>query len=217
MEHADPDATVTAADRAKPSKRRRNRPRRITIWNLCALLVLLLGGAVTLGAGYFWLDYWADTGVHIPIGVRHTVELPYGTTTLYYETGGNVPARNPLIKIRDPYGAWITPAPPPEAENFRMMFTGWSGRAVGRLVVDEEGSYTLLCNSPDAFSNEEIPVDDRLTMLKQPDTLSEARTIHKAILVTGASITILITLICYTLHLVTLHRRTVAHQSEHEQ
>jgi len=212
MEPVEQDREVSGTTASTAERGRR--PRRVTRWNIAALLILLLGGAGTLLAGQLWLLHWADTGVHIPINVRHAVDLPHGTTTVYYETGGRVPSRDPMLKIRDPYGVWIRARPPEQAGNFRMLFTGWSGRAVAQLNVDEEGTYTFFCSNPDALSLDEVPADDRIALLKEPDSLERARRIHKIILIAGASVTILLTIIAYAMHAATLHGRAAAQETE---
>lgn len=178
-----------------------------TIWNILALVVMVLGGLATLGAGQLWLQHWAGTGVRAPLGERRNVSLPHGTTVVYYESAVSVPDSNPMLKIRDAYGTWLKVAPPRESASYRLLFTGWSGRAIGEITVDESGTYIVTCTPPDFLDLNDIPPDDRLSFFKEPDTLVQANATYKTILIVGATITVLLTAVLYVFHYVTLHRR----------
>ncbi len=187
----------------------------ITIWNVVALLVIILGGLATLAAGQLYLHAWADSGIHVPVGGRYKVELPYGTSLVYYESSQEVPQRIPLLKVLDAYGAYakVQPIRDLESNNFRMMLTGWSGRATHTIEIDEEGTFTVSCSPADYFSNEDVPADDRVALFKEPNALEEAHATYKLILIVGATITAVLAFACYGMHFTAI-RRKAAHDHD---
>lgn len=201
------------SEQSSPVKPRRSHLRQVilhgsvTFWNLLALLVLLVGGVATLGAGQLWLRHWAQSGIHVPVGGTHNVPLPHGTTVVFYESAVSVPERDPSLKIRDAYGIWVNVRRITDSNNYRLMLSGWSGRAIGEVTLDEAGTYAITCTPLDFLNMNEVPEGDRVTLLKEPGTLAEANAIYKTILIIGASITVPLTAALYILHFVALQRK----------
>lgn len=195
-------------DRSGSRTRHRRRGGSITIWSVLALLVILIGGLATLGAGQLYLQHWVDSGIHVPVGGRYQVHLPYGSTLVYYESKHAVPRRTPLLKVLDSYNAYVGVEPlPDEQNNYRTLLTDWSGRAIHKVSLDEEGTFTVSCSPADYLDLDDIPPDDRVSFYKSPNTLAEAQAMYKSVLIVGATVTVLVAVGLYVLHFAKLRAR----------
>jgi hypothetical protein len=204
--------TCTRTPTARRHCTKRLRRASITAWNLFALAVIVLGGLATLGAGQLYLHRWVDSGIHVPVGGRFDVHLPYGRTLVYYESKQSVPSRTPLLKVLDAYNIYVAVQPiPDEDNNYHTAMTGWSGRAIHVIDIDEEGTFTVSCSAADYLSIEDIPPDDRVSFFKSPNTLEDAQAMYKTVLIIGASITVLLAVLLYVLHFAALRSRAAAH------
>ena len=81
-----------------------------TIWNILALLAILVGGGITLVISEGQIRHWAkETGTGFPVGQWANVELPYGEFIVYYESPVQVPSEY-LFQVIDEYGERMRPA-----------------------------------------------------------------------------------------------------------
>ncbi len=182
--------------------------KKYTIWNILALLTILIGGATTLIISEGQIRHWAkETGSAIPVGQWGDVDLDYGEFIVYYESPVQVPTEY-LFQVVDQYGDRMRPTPPPENESYRLLLDGWSGKAVGVLKIEEAGTYRLRCSNASVVSDADIPAEDRIVLMKTPRTWAEASQVRKQILVIGASITFAVFLILYIIHGLVLRARS---------
>ncbi|MDY7108026.1 MAG: hypothetical protein SYC29_05260 [Planctomycetota bacterium] len=183
----------------------------ITRWSVLALIVVLLGGAVTLLLGQLWLEQWARTGQRAAIGRDQTVDLPAGEMLVYYESNIAVPeVGSAKLAVRDPYGRRVRPTIPAEDNTFQMMLSDRCGRALWELNVVEPGEHTVRCFNVNFASDTDVPPGDRLVFGKQPGTVAQALVVRKTILIIGAGITLLLAAFLYIIHGVALQKRRAA-------
>jgi len=187
----------------------KNRP--ITKWSVLALIVVVVGGAITLLLGQLWLGQWAKTGQRLAVGSEQSVELPAGNVLVYYESSVAVPEiRTAKLSVLDPYGRRLRPIIPAEDHTFKLMFGGSSGRALWELEIVEPGVHTIRCFNNNFASDADVPAEDRVVFGKQPGSVAQAIAVRKTILITGAVITIALAVILYILHGLALRKRAAA-------
>jgi hypothetical protein len=179
----------------------------MTRWNRLALVVALGGAALTILGDQLHLRRWAQSGIRMPVGEATTIDLPEGDLVAYYESSVAVPNGNVLLAVRGADGAIVPPRLPYEESNFRVLMTGWSGRALWRLDGVRAGPYTVIANNPNFLSNEEVPPDDRIVFAKEPATFTAFDRRRKAVQLTGAGITVVATVLLYCLHVLALRSR----------
>lgn len=179
----------------------------ITKWNLLALLAALIGGGATLAADQLWLQNWWRSGVSFPIGQRTPVQLPAGPTRVYYESPVAAPVGDATLRIFDADNERLKVTSLDGAENYRLMFTGWSGRALWEVDIPAAGTYEMVCHNHNFLVDEDIPADDRVVFLKDPNSFKEVKTVRTIIQVTGATITMTAVIVLYLLHSLTLQKR----------
>lgn len=174
---------------------------------MLALLAALMGGGATLTADQLWLLNWSRSGVGFPIGQRATIQLPAGATRVYYESPVAVPISDATLRVLDADEERLPTRTPSGDDNYRLMFSGWSGRALWEVNVPTAGTYAIICHNHNFMSDKDIPADDRVVFLKDPNQFSEVKTVRTIIQVTGATITMTAVIILYMLHSLTLQRR----------
>ena len=182
----------------------------ISKWNVLALLVAFVGTGATLAADQIWLMNWSRSGVFFPIGQRTPVQLPAGPTRVYYESPVAVPVGDATLRIFDGDGERLPTRGLDGQDNYRLMFTGWSGRALWEVNVPAAGTYSMVCNNYNFMNDEDIPIGDRVVFLKQPNSFKEVKTVRTIVQVTGATITMTAVIVLYLLHSVTLQKRKKA-------
>ncbi len=179
----------------------------ITKWNLLALLAAFAGGGATLGLDQIWLNNWVNSGNTFAIGQRVSTHLPAGTTRVYYESAVAVPVGDASLRVIDADGERMPVRLLDGDENYRLLFSGWSGRALWEVNVPAAATYEIVCHNHNFMSDADIPAEDRVVFLKQPDSFKEVKTFRTIIQVTGATITMTAVIILYLLHSLTLQRR----------
>ena len=177
---------------------------------MLALLVAFVGAAATLAADQIWLMNWARSGVFFPIGQRTPVQLPAGLTRVYYESPVAVPIGDATLRIFDGEGERLPTRGLDDQDSYRLMFTGWSGRALWEVNVAAAGTYSMVCNNYNFMNDEDIPIEDRVVFLKQPNSFKEVKTVRTIVQVTGATITMTAVIVLYLLHSLTLQKRKKA-------
>jgi len=182
----------------------------ISKWNVLALLAAFVGTGATLAADQIWLMNWSRSGVSFPIGQRTPVQLPAGPTRVYYESPVAVPVGDATLRIFDSEGERLPTRGLDGQDNYRLMFTGWSGRALWEVNVPAAGTYSMVCNNYNFMNDEDIPIGDRVVFLKQPNSFKEVKTVRTIVQVTGATITMTAVIVLYLLHSVTLQKRKKA-------
>lgn len=180
--------------------------RPITIWSVLALLWVVVGGGLTILLDQLWIHSWAKSGVAAPVGELFNIDLEPGRTLLYYESPSAVP-QTTRVHMFNPYQEQIYPQPPAEERSYNMLLTGWSGKAVAEIDVDEVGTYRIVCYNTSVLSDDDIPAEDRIVLKKKPASLTEALTIRRIIQIGGATIVLLGAIGLYIIHGITLHRR----------
>lgn len=187
----------------------------ITVWNVAALAVMVIGAAATLLAAHVWMEHWAQTGVHLPVGQRTRIALPAGETMVFYESRYTVPSSLASLHIVSPQGERIHPETFDGDDNYRMRGSGLSGRALWRVHLPIDGVYDIGCYNANYLSNDAIPVDDRVTMFKAPNTLAAAGLIQTGIHIGGGTMTVALAAALYTLHAFSLKRRRLQEAESH--
>ena len=190
---------------ATPIARRDN----ITKWNVLALVIVISGGVITLGLAQLWVVHWSRTGVRLPLNARHTISLPAGESLVYYESPHSVPSGRATLQLYDPAGERSRVPIVTEDLSFRVHFTGLSGRALWALDIPEPGDYVVIATNENVLSDNDLPPEDHVVFLKSPNSLHETRAVQKGIMITGGSITLVLTIICYLLHLSVVSRRAL--------
>ncbi len=178
---------------------------------MLALLVALGGAAITLGLDQLWLNNWFRSGQTFAIGQRATVQLPAGSTLVYYESPVAAPVGDVMLRIFDADNERLRVENLDESQtgdlSYRLLLTGWSGRALWRVNIPAAGAYGMICNNHNFMSDADIPAADRVVFLKQPDSFKEVKTVRTIIQVTGATITMTAVILFYLLHSLTLQKR----------
>jgi len=170
-------------------------------------VAVLVGGAVTLGADYIWLDNWMQTGLRFPVGQQASVRLPRGQTLVYYESPLRAPVGDVTLTLLDEDGERVrTPAAPGDV-SYSLLYTGWTGRALWLLDLPATATYTFKVNNYNFADDREIPSEDRVVFLREPNAFEEVRVVHVFVLVTGATITMTLVIVLYVLHHRALSRR----------
>jgi hypothetical protein len=179
----------------------------ITKWNMLALVAAALGAALTLGLDQLWLHNWARSGVSLPIGQRTPVNLPSGPTIVYYESPVAVPVADATLRVFDADDERIRVNALDGSLNYRLLLSGWSGRALWEVDAPAAGGYTLVCHNHNFLSDSEIPAEDRVVVLKQPNSFKDVALVRTIIQVTGATLTMTSVIILYLLHSLALKKR----------
>lgn len=179
----------------------------ITKWNILALLAALCGGGATLAADQLWLLNWSRSGVPFPISQRVPLHLPPGPTLVYYESPVAVPTTDATLRVFDVDGERLPVKTTAGDASYHLFFTGWSGRALWEVDVPVAGDYEILCHNHNFLSDRDIPADDRVVFLKEPNSFREVKTVRTIIQVTGATITMTAVIVLYLLHSLTLQKR----------
>jgi hypothetical protein len=187
------------------------KPRPITKWSVLALVCVVVGASGTIIIDQVWLNAWVNSGKHFPVGQWSAVELPPGSTLVYYESPESVPLSDATLFLTDPEGDRVRTAQITEDINYRVLLSGWSGRALWRLNISKPGVYRFRCSNHNFEDDSQIPAEDRLTFLKSPATLSEVTAVRKFIQITGATITMTVVVMLYLMHGLALKRRDNGH------
>ncbi len=164
------------------------------------MLVLVIGAAAICTFDQWQLQRWVASGTSIQIGKRTLISLPAGKSLAYYESPNAVPVSNVALDLRDENGEWFYVEPPTTDISFRLMFGGWSGRALWQLDMPAQGEYFVTCRNHNVTDDSEIPPEDRVAFLKQPDSVEELSTGRKIWQVTAATLVFTLTVACYMLH-----------------
>lgn len=175
------------------------------------LLIIVVGTVAVFTIGQVYFMRWAQSGVHLPVGQRTPVELPAERILVYYESPHSLPSTRCSIYVTDPYNERILPGTPVDPNEYRVRWNDWQGRALWYLDLQEEGEYEIFCTNANFASDSEVPAEDRLALLKTPETVATVNA-HVAVLkVSIGSATFVLAMICYGLHALTLrHRRQKA-------
>lgn len=171
------------------------------------MLVVLAGTICTLGLDQAWLRSWVNSGRSYPLSQRLTIDLPPGKSLVYYESPDGVPMENANLQLYDSDGDRLPVARPSHDISYRMMFGGMSGRALWQIDIPRAGQFTFICYNFNFTSDREIPPDDRVVFLKQPDSIEQVGLVRSLIQVTGATITVTLVILLYTLHGIAVYRR----------
>jgi hypothetical protein len=181
--------------------------RPITIWSLLALLAVLIGGPATILSDQSSLRKWARSGIWFPVGETCTVELPEGSTLVYYESMVDVPLMNADLIIHDRPGQYIYQFPAPDENSFRLTFGNWQGASLWELRLEQPETIDFTTRNDNDGWDPQVYSEDRIVFLKEPQTLAEVKSIRKRIQITGASITIGLAVVLYIVHGIALYQR----------
>jgi hypothetical protein len=191
------------------------RKRRLTRWNVLALIVVVLGAVCTTAAGQLWVHYWAKSGVRVPLGQWHTIDLPAGDMYVYYEVDGPLPDETVFLHVQDSSGRPANAFPNANEDNdYYLAFSGWSGRPLWHLQGLESGPHNVVAWASRHLVDSPTSSAERVVFAKQPNTIAEVDATRKRIQTTGAALTIAVAILLYILHGVSLHRRRVARARE---
>lgn len=181
--------------------------RSVTRWNLLALLVVVLGAALTLVIDRLWLERWASGGTRVPIATRTPVTLPPGRTLVYYQSRVAVPtyASSRLHVIHgNRHGISIERAT--EQNDFHLNWSGRSGRALWVIDAPAAAQCEMLCFNAGYRADDEVPPDDCIVFAKSPNTLNEAVRAQQIIRFGGGGLTMVLAFGLYVLHFVQMRR-----------
>jgi hypothetical protein len=154
-----------------------------------------------------WLHNWWRSGISIPIGQRSRVQLPAGTMLVYYESPVAVPAGDAVLRAFDGNDDPVPVKRLDGSMDYRLLLSGWSGRAMWEITIPQAGSYTMVCNNYTVFSDADLPAEDRVALLKRPDSFRQVALVRTFVQVTGATLTMTAVLTLYLLHSLTLQKR----------
>lgn len=172
----------------------------MTKWNVLALLVIVIGGGLVIAMDQLWLSSWVNSGKAFPIAQRLTIDLPAGESLVYYESLVGVPRDSITLYLWDPDGERIFLRPIPDDISYHAWLSGWSGRALWKLNLPVAGQYSFKCDNHNYPSDRDIPPDDRVVFLKQPDSLEHFSSMRKTVQIAGASVVFLLAVVFYILH-----------------
>jgi hypothetical protein len=184
-----------------------------------ALLAMLVGGAATLGVAEVWLQNWLRSGQSFPVGRRGVVQLPAGKSLVYYESLVAVPHdgdSGATLKVEDAddepmpvraIRAYRDDGPGDGSMEYRLWLSGWSGRALWEIDAPAAGRYSLQCHNHSVLSDNDLPAEDRIAVLRSPNSFAQVRTLRTIMLITGGTITMTAVIILYMLHSLALKRR----------
>lgn len=175
--------------------------RNVTIWSVLTLITVLAGGGGTLLFDRMELRRWGESGIAIPLGQAYDVDLPAGSTVVYYESSAQVPTHDVLLAMRDGDGRLVPLRPPAEDNSYRLNGDGWSGRALWEYADLPEGTYTVVVTNSHYERNEDIPEDDRVVFVKEPNTLADVHARRRRIHLFGVGITLVLAAGFYGAHL----------------
>jgi hypothetical protein len=179
----------------------------ISIWNVLALLTVLGGGTLTLLLDQMSIRSWAYSGIRRPIGNEQIVDLPAGELLVYYESPDYVPGQPVYFSIRSADGNRIPYGTPTSDNNFALLMSGWSGRAMWQIDLPEPTRCeVIVLNDMPEFEDEDRS-KHQVVFAKQPATLAEATRNRRIIQYLGAGLTIGLAIALYIVHGVTLSRR----------
>lgn len=175
---------------------------------MLALLTIVIGGGITLGLGQLWIHNWSIGGERFTIGEYHTVPVGDDWSLVYYESGVSVPDANVDLRFNESEEQYVFQEPIFDAENeFRVMLTGWSGRALYKIRTDRPGEYEFICINDNQPFDEVARTEDRVVFHKVPASLTEAIATRKLIYIVGGTITIILFIGFYVAHGMALKRR----------
>jgi hypothetical protein len=182
------------------------KPKAITRWNILALACGVIGTAVTLTVDQLWLRSWMESGKAFPIGQRCSVELHKGQSLVYYESPVGVPVGDVILYMLDPDGNRVLARAPETDISYRLWLNGWSGRALWKLDLPRDGTYTFRCFNDNFERESDMPIDDRIVFAKTPDSLAHVSLVRTLIQVTGATMTMTLVIVFYVLHGLSLRK-----------
>lgn len=171
---------------------------------------MVLGLVITMTLDQLWILQWGESGIRFPVGERQTITLPQGRSMVYYESPHSVPSGPVSFSLINPDGRRKRVPMITEDINYKIFLTGISGRAFWQLIIMQPGDYSFETSNDSVLNDEDVPPEDKIVFLKNPDTLGEAQAVQKIIRITGASISIVVLTIFYLLHIVTLKKREAA-------
>jgi hypothetical protein len=172
-----------------------------------ALLAVIIGGAATIALDQLWLSAWASSGKAFPVGRRALVELPAGESLVYYESPVAAPRQDVTLRLFDENDDYVPLRSPGKDISYSLLFTGWTGRALWKVNVPKAGPYGVLCLNHNYEFDSDIPADDRVVFLKNPNSLDEVKFVRTVIQITGATIVGVLVIVFYLLHGVALAKR----------
>ena len=170
--------------------------------------MLVVGTLLTVGLSQLWIMHWSKSGVAFPIGVPGTLEVDGtpGAVLVYYESPHSVPAGHCALYVRNPYAERLPIRIPREDHSYRVSLTGWTGRALWELDLDEPGSYEFRCTNANFKSDEDVPTADRVVFFKEPQSLTVVRGRQKLLKIVGGTVTVAIAIGLYVMHGLALRR-----------
>jgi hypothetical protein len=137
------------------------------------------------------------------------VDVAPGPTLVYYESPHSVPEANCTLYMRNPYEERVMariPSAPAVDLSYRVSLTGWSGRALWAVDLDEPGTYEFRCTNANFPSDEAVPVEDRIVFFKHPESLAVARGRQKLFKIAGGVVTVALAIVLYVMHGLSLRR-----------
>lgn len=171
------------------------------------MIVVVFGGGTTLILDQLWIIQWSMSGQHFHVGERQTVVLPVGKSLVYYESPHSVPSSLATLQLYDLEGNRSRVPLLREDINFKIRFTGLSGRALWEIDIPEDGEYRFIVSNENVLNDEDLPPEDQIVFLKTPNSLLTAKLIQNVIRFTGLGITTVLFIIFYLLHYLTINKR----------
>lgn len=199
---------------------RTSRKRPITIFSILALIVLVVGGGLTVLVSFARIDNWMKSGERFAVGVESAIEfIEPGEQVIFFETRlPELPAHSGAINFHlidgprnDLRFEWIEPdAQESYAPRRVLPTTKVSGRPLWRVTVTEPGLYTFRV---DNYHLEQDPENDRIVFGKNPQSFREVTKSANQIKFGGLAFTGVLFVTLYVLHAVVLSRRAKAGKS----
>jgi len=177
----------------------------ITIFNILALIVVIVGIPLTILQGRAELQNWAQSGKRFPLGVWGIVDLKETDTLVYYESPDAVPTEYVMLTINDINNSEIYVSTPTDRNDF--SYKDKQGAALFKLSLSQQGSYRFICNDAMANSIADNPEQDEVVFAKSPNSKAQALNKSTWTYIIGGGSTLGLAAILYIIHGIRLQRK----------
>ena len=179
----------------------------VTIWNLLALVVIVLGVAAALGGGEAWLHYWAGSGQKVRIGDEAQVYLEGGEQLVYYESSQAVPTFNVVLELTGTDGRKLRAIPVIEEISYSLKRGQQHGKALWRVSIPQTAWYTARARNYQVDSDTELPEEDRIVFGKKPETVEGMMSVRRVVQIGFGALGLVLAAALYAVHFMVLKQR----------
>lgn len=177
----------------------------VTIWSVLALVFLVGGGAATFILSQQIMPSWAESGSGHPVGTPFRETMPEGEHYIYYQSNVSVPFPDQVrlvVSSSIDESMEIKRIDDSEIETHTFAVGDIQGRALYKMTVKDADTYSFKATM---FGLGEP--GDQLVVLKDPQTVADARSQRMMTLILGLALTLVLFIGFYIVHGVTLSRQ----------